>query len=295
MGLRLASLGAVKPPPLLRVTTAAGGYREPMSLTLGNGPLTKSARSCWNVDLSEAPGHLLYLHDVPKRVRGVLAGVTVVDTRRARLLHETGLLPQWYLPLADVREDLLEPSPTSTHCPFKGDASYWSLRVGERREQDAVWTYADPLPSAPPLAGLVGIPYDRLDAWFEEDEELLGHPRDPFHRVDTRRSARHVVVRVAGEVVAETSRPVMLFETGLPARYYLPVDALREGHLEMSETTSVCPYKGIAQYRHVQVGDTRVEDAAWCYSEPLGEALHVAGYFSFLGDGVELEVDGEPV
>lgn len=127
-----------------------------MSLTVGPGPLAHANRSRFKTDLSAAPAHLLYLHDVDRRVRGVFAGQTVVDTRRAVLLHESALLPQWYVPRADVRFDLLTPTATSTHCPFKGDASYWALTVGERTVDAAVWGSAEPVDAVPELAGLVG-------------------------------------------------------------------------------------------------------------------------------------------
>jgi uncharacterized protein (DUF427 family) len=265
-----------------------------MSLTLGNGPLAKPTRGSLNFDLAgAAPAHVLYLHEVPQRVRGRFAGETVVDTRRAMLLHETGLLPQWYVPLADVRQDLIERTDRTTHCPFKGDASYWTLRVGDRAAENAIWGYEHPKPDCPPLTGLVAFYFDRLDAWFEEDEPVSGHPRDPFHRVDARRTSRHVVVRAGGKVVAESRRPVALFETGLPTRYYLPTADVRLAALRSSTTTSVCPYKGVATYHDVHAGDAVYRDAVFSYHEPLAEALPVAGLVSFLGRGVEVTVDGE--
>ncbi|MDP9396933.1 MAG: DUF427 domain-containing protein [Actinomycetota bacterium] len=265
-----------------------------MSLTLGTGPFAKPLRGALNFDLGAAPKHVLYLHELDQRIRGTLGGETVVDTWRARLLHETGLLPQWYLPLADVRPDSLVPSDTTTYCPYKGDASYYSLRVGDRLVEDAVWHYRDPLPGAPPLGDLVAFYLDRVDAWYEEDERLLGHPRDPFHRVDTRASSRHVVVQVAGQTVADTTRPVGVFETGLPVRWYLPPDDIEEKYLEATTSESICPYKGRADYCSVRVGGTLVEDAAWCYAEPLREAEQVENYLSFFPERVSITVDGEP-
>jgi len=262
-----------------------------MTLTLGTGPFAKPGKGALNFDLSKAaPAHVLFLHEIPKRVRAELAGETVIDSRRTQLLHETGLLPQLYVPFDDVRMDLLQQTAKTTHCPFKGDASYWSARVGERVEEDVVWSYPEPLDGAPPLAGLAACYFDRMDAWYEEDEQLLGHMRDPFHRVDTRAASRHVVVRVRGEVVAETDSPVMLFETGLPVRYYIPADDVREDLLEPSETTTVCPYKGTASYAGVRGNGDPVADVAWTYREPLGEALQVAGLWSFLGDDVDIGV-----
>ncbi|WP_233517543.1 DUF427 domain-containing protein [Geodermatophilus marinus] len=262
-----------------------------MSLTRGTGPLARPSAGRLNADLwSVAPAHALYLHPVQERVRGVLGGRTVVDTTGASLLHETGLLPRWYLPADDVAPGLLSPSATRTTCPFKGEASYWHLEVDGSRVEDAAWSYPDPVDGCPPLAGLVSFHLEGLDTWYVEDEELLGHPRDPFHRVDARRSSRHVVVRVGGEVVAETRSPVAVFETGLPTRWYVPEEDVRDGVLTPSGATTVCPYKGVATYEHVAVGGRRYDDVAWCYREPLLEALPVAGHRSFDGEGVRVEV-----
>ena len=262
-----------------------------MSLTLGTGPLARPSRGVLNADLwSVAPAHALFLHPVEERIRGVLDGRTVVDTTSGSLLHETGLLPRWYLPLADVVPGLLRPSPSRTTCPFKGEAVYWHLEVDGHLEEDAAWSYPDPLPGCPPIGELVSFDLERLDAWFVEDEKLLGHPRDPFHRVDARQSSRSVVVRVGGEVVAETRAPVAVFETGLPVRYYVPETDLRSELFESSTTVTVCPYKGVAGYEHVTVAGRRYEDVAWCYGEPLLEALPTAGHRSFDGEGVEVHV-----
>lgn len=262
-----------------------------MSLTLGTGPLARPSQGELNADLwSVAPAHALFLHPLGERIRGEVGGQPVVDTTGAHMLHETGLMPRWYIPLADVTPDVLRASPTRTTCPFKGEASYWHLEVGGSRIKDAAWSYPDPVPGCPPLAGLVSFDVERLDGWYVEEEKLLGHPRDPFHRVDARRSSRHVVVRIGGEVVAETRSPIGVFETGLPARWYVPEADVRREVLEPSDTTTVCPYKGVASYEHVTVAGQRYDDAAWCYREPLLEALPAAGHRSFDGDGVEVQV-----
>ncbi|WNV77633.1 DUF427 domain-containing protein [Geodermatophilus sp. DSM 44513] len=262
-----------------------------MSLTLGTGPLARPSAGQLNADLwSVAPAHALFLHPVQERIRGILGGETVVDTTGAVMLHETGLLPRWYLPEAHVAPGVLEPSDTRTTCPFKGEAVYWHLAVDGRRVADAAWSYPDPVEGCPPLAGLVSFPFEALDTWLVEDDVQIGHPRDPFHRVDVRRSSRHVVVRVGGQVVAETGSPFAVVETGLPVRWYVPGSDVRPGVLEPSATTTVCAYKGVATYEHVVVDGHRYDDVVWCYREPLPEALPIAGHRSFHGDGVEVAV-----
>ncbi|HEX3811291.1 MAG TPA: DUF427 domain-containing protein [Mycobacteriales bacterium] len=261
-----------------------------MALTFGIGPLAKPRTGQLNVDLSGAPGHLVYVHDLGKHIRGELAGVTIVDSDGVKLLHETALPPQWYFPLTDINPEVLVPSEHTTHCPFKGDARYWHLRVGDALIENVVWNYPTPVPGAPDLAELAGFYSDRLDAWYEEDEQVTGHPRDPFHRVDVRRSSRQVTVSVHGEQVASTRAPLALFETGLPVRWYIPEADVAPDRLANSQTHTYCPYKGMASYLSYRgVGDP-VEDVAWTYPDPLDEARSIAGYLSFDGDGVAVAV-----
>ena len=174
----------------------------------------------------------------------------------------------------------------------KGEASYRSLRVGERFEQDAVWTYPDPLEPAAFLAGHAAFYWKKLDKWLVEDEQVFGHPRDPYHRIDTYRTSRPVRVRVDGELLAESTRAVALFEAGLPARFYLPPEDVRTELLEPSETTTRCAYKGIASYRHARVGDTLHEDLAWTYEEPDDDGRPIRGLICFFNERVDLEIDG---
>lgn len=265
-----------------------------MALTVGTGPFGRQPAGTFNFTY-DAPERVLYLEDSPRRIRAVVAGTTVADSIRAKLLHETGLLPVYYLPESDVRTDLLVASERTTHCPYKGDASYRSIRVGETVREDAVWSYPEPLPGAPSLAGYVAFQWDAIDEWWEEVERLVAHPRDPYHRCDAIDADRHVVVRVGGEVVAESRRPTLLFETGLSPRYYLPEEDVRSDVLVLSEHRTVCPYKGTtSRYYALEAGGERVEDAVWVYDEPNPEVAGVAGLLAFYDEKVDVEVDGQP-
>ncbi|TQM68690.1 uncharacterized protein (DUF427 family) [Actinomadura hallensis] len=255
-----------------------------MSLTMRPGPLSGSPGDAVNYTI-QGPEHLLFMHDFPRRVRAVFAGETVLDTDRGRLLHETGLLPVLYVPEEDVRTDLLERTDRTTHCPFKGDAAYWTLRAGDRESENAVWAYPEPKAESAWLRGLMAFYWNRVDAWFDEDEEVRGHLRDPYHRVDARESSRHVRVLLKGEVVAETDRPKVLSETGLPNRFYIPAEDVRRDLLTRSEKRTVCPYKGEATYWSLD----GAEDAAWSYEEPLENALKVRGHLCFLHDAITVE------
>jgi uncharacterized protein (DUF427 family) len=263
-----------------------------MGLTSGSGPF--GARPAGRFNFTPAPptGSVLFFDPVPHRLRGLVAGEAVFDTVGAQLLYETGHLPVYYVPEDDLQHDLLEASETETRCPHKGVASYRSIRVGDRVEPDAVWTYPEPIAPAAFLAGYAAFYWGKLDAWLVEDEQVFGHPRDPYHRIDTYRTSRPVRVSVDGEVVAESTQSVALFESGLPARFYLPVEDVRTDLLEPSEKQTRCAYKGVASYRHVRVGDTLHEDLAWTYEEPDGDVRAIRGLICFFNERVDLEVDG---
>lgn len=259
-----------------------------MSLTMGGGPLAKDRPEQRNYKIS-GPAGLLLMHPFPRRVRAVFGGTTVADTRGGMLLHETGLLPQLYFPDADLRTESLEPSEHTTHCPYKGDARYHSLRVGERLAENAVWSYPDPMPAAAWLAGYTAIYWQSMDSWWDEDEEIVGHLRDPYHRVDVRASSGNVRVFAGDVPLAESSRPRLLSETGLPNRYYLPREDVRLDSLRKSTTETVCPYKGTATYLSADERD----DVVWSYEQPLEDAAKIAGYLCFDPAKVTVEVDGE--
>jgi len=263
-----------------------------MGFTSGSGPFGARPAGRFNFTPDPATGSVLYLDPVPYRLRGFLAGEPVFDTVAAKLLYETGHLPVYYVPEEDLRHDLLEPSEKHTRCPHKGEASYRSIRVGDRFEHDAVWTYAEPLEPAAFLAVHAAFYWGRLDEWFVEDEQVFGHPRDPYHRIDTYRTSRPVRVSVDGELLAESTRAVALFEAGLPVRFYLPAEDVRLELLEPSETKTRCAYKGVASYRHVRAGDSLHDDLAWTYEEPERDAQAIRDLICFFNERVDLEVDG---
>jgi uncharacterized protein (DUF427 family) len=262
-----------------------------MSLTMGSGPLATKPGGDFNFGWDGAPAHRLFFEPYPRRLRALVGDRVVLDSLRAHLLHESNLPPRVYVPLEDIDARLLERTRTRTHCPFKGDATYWTLRVGDRVLDDAVWGYEQPLDAAPWLAGQASLYWDRADAWFCEDERLFGHLPDPYHRVDVFEASRAVRVRVGGTVVAESTRAKLLYETGLPTRVYVPGADVAPGVLARAERRTACPYKGEASYWDVRGGDTVVADGAWSYETPLLESLAVARHVSFDGEGIEVEVD----
>ncbi|HMC07423.1 MAG TPA: DUF427 domain-containing protein, partial [Solirubrobacterales bacterium] len=213
-----------------------------MSLTVGTGPLAPRAAGAFNLEVPRREG-LLYLEPSPRRIRAEFAGQTVVDARHGSLLHEHGRLAVYYFPRDEVRMDLLEPSDRRTSSSAMGEARWWSLRVGDRVAADAAWAYPEPPAGAEALAGLIGFEWNAMDRWYEEDEEAIVHARDPYHRVDVLETSRHVKVSVGGELLAETRRARVLFETALPPRWYIPAEDVRDSLLVSSEKRTGCAYK----------------------------------------------------
>lgn len=227
------------------------------------------------------PGH--------KRVRAYLGGELVVDTVNPVLVWEGPHYPVYYLPVDDVRAALV-PNGGTTRSPSRGEAVRYDVKAGGATAADAAWRYPDsPLEE---LRGLVRFEWDAMDDWFEEDEPVYVHPRNPYHRVDILASSRQVRVEIDGVTVAESNRPHVLFETGLPARFYVPLTDVDHRYLRPSDTETACPYKGTAGYFSVEVEGKRVEDAAWIYRYPLAESAKIAGLVCFYPDRAEVYVDG---
>jgi uncharacterized protein (DUF427 family) len=225
-----------------------------------------------------------------KRVRAYLGGEVVADTIHPVLVWEVPYYPAYYFPVADVRNDLLEPDGGTAHSPSRGDGQTYTVTAGGKRAPGAAVHYADsPIPE---LRDLIRLDWDAMDAWFEEDEEVFTHPRDPYTRIDILPSSRHVRIEVDGVTVAESSNPTLLFETGLPVRYYLPKTHVRLDLLTHTDSESHCPYKGQAEYWSVRTGDAVHEDIAWSYPTPLPESLGVAGHIAFYDEKVDVFVDG---
>ena len=164
------------------------------------------------------------------------------------------------------------------------------MKVGDRVSENAVWSYPEPVDECPNIADYVAFYWDCVDAWYEEEEQVLGHLRDPYHRIDCLHSARHVEVLVNGVKVADTVRPVLLFETGMGTRYFIPAIDVDMSALEPTETSTMCPYKGPARYWTITAGGKSFEDYAWQVSAPLPEAFKIADHLCFYDDRDEVQV-----
>ena len=257
-----------------------------MSLTAGSGPFGERPRGRFDVDV---PERVLFIEDVWPRIRCVCAGETVVDADAAKLLHETGRLPVYHFPAEQVRTDLLHDTGERQESA-RGELAWHELRIGKRVVPRAAWTY--PAPAAAFLEGLVAFRWDALDEWFAEAEQLFGHPKDPYSRIDVCRTTRHVRVLLGGEVLADSRRARVLYEAALPPRWYLPIEDVRGDLLVPSGHLSRCAYKGVASYWHVRVGDELVEDLVWSYPDPEHDALPVRDMLCFFSEKVDVELDG---
>ena len=233
------------------------------------------------------PDYKVLLEPSPRRVRVKFGGEWIADSTKAQLLFETRHLPVYYFPRADVRLDLMAPTEHHTFCPYKGKASYWTIKVGNRVAENAVWGYPDPYDEVSLLSDLVAFYWDRVDHWYEEDEEIFVHPRDPYKRVDAVPSSRPVRVILGGQTVAETRHAMFLFETRLPTRYYIPHEDVRMDLLVPSDKATACPYKGKARYWSARIGDRMFPDIVWSYPEPIAECPKIKGLLSFFNEQVD--------
>src|SRR5438477_2057220 len=230
---------------------------------------------------SFSQGQRFRWEDSNRRVRVIFGGVTIADSKHVMLLHEYGHLPVFYFPVQDVREDVLEATDYHTSSPLKGEASYWTIRVNDRVAERAAWSYLSPLPDGPQVKDYMAFYWDQMDAWFEEDEQVFAHARDPYKRVDILASSRHVRVVLGGVTIAETRRSRLLLETGLPDRHYIPEEDVRMELLEATEATSRCPYKGKASYWTANAGGRVFKNIVWSYLEVLPASAPIEGLLCF--------------
>jgi uncharacterized protein (DUF427 family) len=233
----------------------------------------------------------LRIEPSPKRVRTYLAGQLVADSRHPVLVWEGPHYPVYYLPAADIAAELV-PAGRTEHSPSRGDAEILDVKVASATAPEGALRYPEsPLAE---LRDLVRLDWNSMSEWLEEDEPVYTHARDPHTRVDILASSRHIRVELDGVTVADSRQPRILFETGLPPRYYLPLTDLRIDLLRPSGASSHCPYKGTASYWSVDTGQAEHRDVVWMYRYPLPESQKIAGLACFYNEKVDLFIDGEP-
>jgi uncharacterized protein (DUF427 family) len=228
----------------------------------------------------------MHIERSSRRVRAYYGGKLIADSEHVLLVYETKRPPAYWFPIADARMEYLEESSQAA------DTIRWRLVVKDRVANNAARAYIKATGHRAALEGHLTFYWDRMDAWFEEDEQVFVHPRDPYSRVDTVHSSRHVRVEIDGVTLGDTRRPILLFETGLPTRYYIPKLDVRIDLLEPTESVTRCPYKGVARYWSARVGDKLVKDIVWSYPAPIPECPKIENLFSFYNERVDLYVDG---
>lgn len=241
----------------------------------------------------EGSGHGVYSEPTPRRIRAVLAGETIVDSTLAQLVWEHVYYPQYYLPMADVGPDVLRPSTATGSHDKLGQGRYFDVTAGGETRAAGAWQYPEAEPAL--LRDHVRFDWNAADTWYEEAQEVIVHPRSPYVRIDTLPSTRQVRIEVDGVQVAASERPTLLYETGLPTRYYLPPDDVAMELLTPTDTVTKCPYKGVARYWSITVGGRLLTDTVWCYEQPFPESTGIAGLLSFYPDRVDIAVDGERI
>ena len=256
-----------------------------MSLSRGRAPFGDYQNRILAIDSGS-----VYSEPWPRRMRAELNGRTVLDSTGGVIVYRTGSFPSHYFPIADFDPVALEPAGADVDGRQR-----WTLRVGGRLAEAAVQGPTDDLAAlgaASPVREFATLDFGAVDRWFEEDEPLYAHIRDPYHRVDVRASHRRVQARLGDTILCDSGRPKMLFETALPTRFYVPFADVALQYLTLSDTISECPYKGDGQHWNVTVGDITVKDAAWSLPHPLPEGLAAAEHVCFYNDRVEVTVDG---
>lgn len=227
-----------------------------------------------------------------KRIRVYLGGEVVADTTHPKLVWEKPYYPTYYFPEGDVRVDSLVPTGHKKRSPSRGRAEVFDVKSTRRTAEQAAYRHSDsPIEE---LQTLLAFEWAAMDSWFEEDEEVFVHARDPYTRIDVLPSSRHVEVLIDGVTVADSTNARFLFETGLPVRYYLPKTDVRMDLLTSTATRTHCPYKGTAEYWSVSIDGAQYDDIVWGYRTPLPESAGIGGLVSFYNEKVDIRVDGVP-
>lgn len=234
------------------------------------------------------PQRLLFAEPLRRRMRVRFAGEWIADSEDVVLLHEPGHYPVAFFPVGDVRPGVLVAENRVTQHRELGETSWFAVHVGDRDAKRAAWLYSGLPDYAADLRDRVAFAWRAMDAFYEEDERIVGHAADPYHRIDIRRTSRHLVVRDGDRIVADTKNPVVLYESGFAPRWYVPRDDIDESALTPVEGQTFCPYKGVAGY--YDIGDHH--GAAWAYPDAWPEVEQLSDFVSFEADKVDVYLDG---
>jgi uncharacterized protein (DUF427 family) len=258
-----------------------------MGLSWQQGPLAPAAVGRFLVP-DPLPERMLFAEPLRRRMRVRFGDTWIADSEDVVLLHEPGRYPVAYFPLEDIATDVLQPGEHTTRHRDLGTTSWYTVRAGTQSKQRAAWQYTELPEYAGDLKGRVAFAWRAMDAFYEEDERIVGHAADSYHRIDIRSTSRHLVVRSGDRIVADTTRPLVLYESGFAPRWYVPRADVDESALTPAEGQTFCPYKGLASYYDI-AGAHR---AAWSYEDAWTEVRGVSGLVSFEPDEIEVYLEG---
>jgi uncharacterized protein (DUF427 family) len=257
-----------------------------MGLAWQQGPLSSTSVGRFLV-ADPLPERLLFAEPLRRRMRVRFGDSWVADSEDVVLLHEPGRYPVAYFSRADISSGVLEASEhTSLHRDL-GPTRWWAVRVGDRAAARGAWEHTDLPAYAHDLENRLAFGWRTMDAFFEEDERIVGHAADMYHRIDIRQASRRLAVRNGDQVIADTTRPIALYESGFAPRWYVPREDIDESTLTPNETQTFCPYKGVCSY--YDIGDAH--RAAWSHRDAYTEVARVSDLVSFEPDKVTVELD----
>ena len=258
-----------------------------MGLSWQQGPLAPGAIGRFLVP-DPLPERMLFAEPLRRRMRVRFGGTWIADSEDVVLLHEPGRYPVAYFPLPAIADGALEPAGHTTRHADLGATTWYTVRAGEHAKPRAAWQHTELPDYAGELKGRVAFAWRAMEAFYEEDERIVGHAADPYHRIDIRQTSRQLTVRYQDRVIAETSRPLALYESGFAPRWYVPRDDVDQAALTPADGQTFCPYKGLASY--YDIGGAR--RAAWSYEDAWAEVRRISGLISFEPDKVQVHLDG---
>lgn len=259
-----------------------------MGLSWQQGPLSSGAIGRFLVP-EPLPQRLLYAEPLRRRMRVRFGGNWIVDSENVVLLFEPGHYPMAYFPEADVSPDTLQGTEHTSDHPDLGPTSWYTVQAGQQSAPRGAWQHIGLPTFARELQGRVAFSWPAMDAFYEEDERIVGHAADSYHRIDIRQTSRHLVVRHHDRIIADTKRPMVLYESGFAPRWYVPREDVNESALTPVERQSFCPYKGLCSY--YDISDARL--AVWSYPDAYPEVSRISKFLSFEPDIVSVQLDGK--
>ncbi len=261
-----------------------------MGLSWQQGPLSPGKVGQFLVP-EPLPDRLLYAEPLRRRMRVRLGGVWIVDSEDVLLLHEPGRYPVAYFLQDSIAAGTLQPVEYTTRHADLGQTSWYTVRAGEHSRPRAAWQHTELPGFARVLRARIAFAWPAMDGFYEEDERIVGHAADSYHRIDIRQTSRHLLVHHGDRLVADSTSPLVLYESGFAPRWYVPRADIEESALVPVEGQTFCPYKGLASY--YDIGEAR--RAAWSYQNAWTEVARVSGLVSFEPDKVAVHLDGVPL